>query len=130
MKNEWDLLALVQRQVAAGHTLLEFPYVTRGLVRRNGSPGRVRDAGGTEYEVGADFLPGVVPALRAHRISFTIDNGARVLSFGTKLRPQAPTHRRHGQETPIIDLTATGTFQLIDFRLGLPPEPTSEDEDE
>jgi hypothetical protein len=115
MKNEWDILALVQRRLAAGQRLVEFPYVTRWLVEPGGSPGRVRDEDGTEYEVGPDFLSGVVPALRAGHISYGIDNWQRVLSFGPGLRPLPTSYVVNGQEIPVVNLTPDGPVRLVEL---------------
>jgi len=131
MKNEWDILAHVQRKLAAGATLVEFHYVTERLFGPDGRPGRVRDDDGTEYEISTDFLTGVIPAARDNHISFSIDNWNRVLAFGTKLRPVPSSYLINGEEVPVIDLTPYGPAQLIDLRIkpSEPPLPPLPDED-
>ncbi|UOQ53471.1 hypothetical protein [Hymenobacter cellulosivorans] len=113
MKNEWDMLATVQRELAVGQSVVEFTYVTRGLVEPNGSPGRVRDESGLEYEVGPDFLTGVVPALRAARISFALDNWTRMLSFGPGLGPTPDSYMVGEKRIPVWNLTPEGPAQLV-----------------
>ncbi|UOQ72618.1 hypothetical protein [Hymenobacter cellulosilyticus] len=133
MKNEWDLLALVEQALGAGQQLIEFPYVTQWLVEPDGSPGRVRDALGREYEIGPDFLSGVVPALRAARISFGFDNWVRVLSFGPGLPPTPRRYQASGKEVAVWDLTPDGPAQLVALLItsshaaGAPELPTSTD---
>ncbi|PJJ54532.1 hypothetical protein [Hymenobacter chitinivorans] len=115
MKNEWDMLALVQRELAAGRALIEFSYVTRGLVEPDGRPGRVRDEAGREYEVGPDFLPGVVPALRAACISFGFDNWERVLRFGPGLGQTPDSYSVNGRQVSVRNLTPEGPAQLVEL---------------
>lgn len=115
MKNEWDMLATVQQKVAAGQSVVEFPYVTRWLVEPDGSPGRVRDETGLEYEVGPDFLTGVVPALRAARISFALDNWRRLLSFGPGLQPTPDSYTVGERQILVLNLTPEGPAQLVEL---------------
>jgi hypothetical protein len=133
MKNEWDILAHVQRKLAAGATLVEFRYATPSLGGAHGHPGRMMDEEGTEYELGPDFITAVLPAVRENYISYSIDNWDRILSFGTQL-PPAPTSRFvNGEEVPIIDLTPYGPARLTGLHITpsdppLPPSETDEEE--
>lgn len=131
MKNEWDMLALVQRRLAACQSCVVFPYVTQWLTEPDGRSGRVRDDTGQQYEIGPDFLAGVVPALHVQRISFSIDNGDRVLRFGPKLPPPPKSYWVNGQELPVLDLTSYGPFRLagLDFTPS-PPRRPADDETE
>ncbi|WP_331146817.1 hypothetical protein [Hymenobacter sp.] len=131
MKNEWDMLAYVRQQLAVGATLVEFRYVTPGLTGPGGRPGRVANDKGTEYEIGPDFLTGVIPAVRENYISYSIDNWSGVLGFGTELRPTPTSYFINGEEVPVINLTPNGPVQLIslDLRPADPPPPKPDEEE-
>ncbi|MCB2376327.1 hypothetical protein LGH70_01950 [Hymenobacter sp. BT635] len=129
MKNEWDMLALVEQRLAAGQQLITFSYGTRWLVEPDGSPGRVHDEEGVEYEIGADFLPGVVPVLRAHAISFALDNWHRTLRFGPGLPASPGRYVVQGQAIPVVDLTPGGPAVLVALLI-TSSQPAGEDGEE
>lgn len=89
MKNEFDLLAEIKRQLAAGVPLVTVQLSSSGA---DGSD-EARDEAGQRYALGPDFLDELFSFLRSLRTSFSIGgepHAPRTLRVGPGLPPPTP----------------------------------------
>lgn len=115
MKNEWDMFAAVQQQLASGAELVTI-YMTSAstnLTPSQSEPVQALDEEGQEYELGPDFMQALRTCIFDKRIPHKVHHGSKTLAFGPGLRTPPPTVTLSGEVT--LDLLDEKNFDTLDM---------------